>query len=320
MAAPFLLSLGSVNADFQVRVDRYPRPGETLPGRAFLRLSGGKAANVTVLARRLGVEARLLARVGDDGDLRTQALAPLEDAGIDVSMVGTAAGCDTGTAMIFVPPDGKKGIVLAGNANEAWDETATERAAEAVAQAPDGSVLVADLEIPAAVVRVVLQAAARRGMAVVLDPSPADRADDDLLGLCTAVTPNPAETAHLTGVDVEGPNTALRAARVLAGRGVALPCIKLPDGGCVMLRNRDGAALLVPPEPVEVIDSTGAGDAFAGALAVALLEGRPPVEAVCLAVAASSLAVQGYGSQPSYADRAETEAVAHRLTGRVQSL
>lgn len=318
MQGPRVLSLGSVNADFQIRVDRYPRPGETLPGRDFVRLGGGKAANVAFLARRFGAEATLLAQVGEEEALRAQALGALDEAGVDLSLVGSTPDAETGVALIIVPPDGKKGIVLAGNANDCWPPQATARAADAVERAPQGSVLVADLEVPAEVVAAVLGAATGRAMPVVLDPSPADRAAGDLLKACTAVTPNTAETQTLVGVEVTNPESAVQAARVLAERGAALPLVKLPDGGCVLLDA--GRAYHVPPEPVEVVDSTGAGDAFAGAFAVGMLEGMGPVEAACLAVAASSLAVRTYGSQPSYPERHEVDAVARRLAGRVQKL
>ncbi|MFC4167620.1 ribokinase [Teichococcus aestuarii] len=317
MARPILLSLGSVNADFQVRVPEAPDPGRTLPATDFTRLSGGKAANRAVLACRLGHPARLLARVGDD-DLREQALAPLRRAGIDLGGVSVAEGVATAVSMIAVLPDGKKSIVLAGNANDSWRQEDGEAAAAAIAAAPAGSLLAVDCEIPPDVAARAIAAARGRGLAVVLDPSPADRVRDAMLAQATAVTPNPSEAEGLTGVRVDGPEAGAEAARRLAGRGVAIACVKLQDGGCVLWQ--DGRATHIPSVPVEVVDSTGAGDAFAGALAVALLEGRPVLEAACFAVAASHLAVTAFGSQEAYPGRDRIEALLPRLAAGQRGL
>jgi ribokinase len=130
-----ILSLGSINADFQLRVDRRPEVNETLIGRDFLRLGGGRAANVAFFARKLGLEACLLAQVGDD-DLAEQALAPLRNIGVDLSRVAAVEGCGTGVAMITVQPDGKKGIVAAGNANEAWTSEQAAEVVEVIEEAP----------------------------------------------------------------------------------------------------------------------------------------------------------------------------------------
>lgn len=310
MAHPLILSLGSANADFQVGVDRYPSPGETLPAGRFLRAGGGKAANVCLLATRLGVGARLLASLGDD-DLREQVLRPLRAAGVDLSAIGTAPGQSTGVALIFVPPDGKKGIVLAGNANDHWDGGATEAAIEVVRQAPEGSVLVADHEVPGDVVRACVAAAAERGFPLVIDPSPANRVDRALFRHAAAITPNPAEAEGLTGIEVTDPASARRAAEQLAGQGGPPIYLKMPDGGCLLYVG--GRGILLPAEPVEVVDTTGAGDAFAGALAVALLEGREPGEAACFAVAASHIAVTRFGSQDAYPDRAAVDRMARQV-------
>jgi ribokinase len=300
MNTPVVLSLGSVNADFHMRVDRAVEAGGTQLAHDFIRLGGGKAANVAFLACRLGVPARLLGRVGDD-ELREQALEPLRAVGIDLRHVSTAQGCATGVAMIAVAPDGKKTIVLAANANDAWGEADAQAVVSAIRNAPAGSILVADCEIPAPIVNQAVEAARSRGIPVVIDPSPADRVEPRMLANAIAVTPNPSEAEGLTGIKVDGPRAAAEAARRLAGLGVGLVCQKLADGGCLVAHQ--GCLTLVPPVPVPPVDSTGAGDAFAGALAIALLERRPPTDAACFAVAAASLAVTAYGSQPAYPTR-----------------
>jgi ribokinase len=316
--APSLLSLGSINADFQLRVPRAPDTGSTLPGSEFIRLGGGKAANRAVLARRLGLPARLLGRVGED-ELREQALAPLRREGVDLAGVSVAPRQATGVAMIAVLPEGKKTILLAGNANDAWDEAALASAVAAIAAAAPGSLLATDAEVPPAVVSRVVQAARERGLPVVIDPSPPHRVEPRLLSGIAAVTPNPAEAEALTGIRVEAPGTAAEAGRRLRALGAGIACVKLGEGGCVV--TDQAGSTHVPPVPVQaVVDTTGAGDAFAGALAVALTEGRPALEATLLAVAASSLAVTAYGSQPAYPSRDRTLALLPALAARAHRL
>lgn len=310
MPAPLILSLGSINADFQARVEYAPDTGRTLPATDFVRLSGGKAANVALLARRLGHPARLLARTGDD-DLREQALAPLRKASVDLSVVSQAPGMPTAVSMIAVLPDGKKSIILAGNANDSWDDLAMEAVLGAIGEAPVGSVLVADYEVPPSLVARAVAAARSRGLTVVIDPSPAPRAERAVLGQAHAVAPNASEAEGVTGVAVKDAETAAEAAARLAEFGVALPCVKLSDGGCVL--RHEGQAIHIPALPVEVVDSTGAGDAFTGALAVALLEEQPPLSAAAFAAAVSHLAVTAYGSQEAYPERGKAEELARRL-------
>ncbi len=318
MVDPTLLSLGSINADFQVRLERPVGSSETLPAHDFTRLSGGKAANRAFLARRLGVPAHLLGRVGDD-DLRAQALGTLGDAGVDLSGVSVATGQPTAFSVIAVPPGGKKAIILAGNANDCWDDQATQAVADRIAAAPVGSVLAVDYEIPASVVRRAMQAARARGMAVVLDPSWPERAERDVIAGAFAVAPNAAEAGVLVGVKVTDPASAAEAAGRLSAIGPRLAFVKLEDGGCV-LAEQGGAVTHIPPMDVSVVDTTGAGDAFTGALAVAVLERRSPRDAALFATAASHLAVTKWGSQPAYPDRARIKSLLPDLARGLRDL
>ena len=310
MSRGVIISLGSVNADFQVRVERRPAVSETLLARDFVSLSGGKAANVAFLARRLGVDAVLLAHVGDDA-LKAQALEPLQKAGVDLSRVRAVRGSATGVSMITVPPDGKKGIVLAANANDEWDEGEAADVRGALADAPAGSVLVVDYEVPPFIVEAAVDAAVKRDLPVVLDPSPAGRVEHRLLPKVTYLVPNAGEAEALTGVSVDSAEAAEAAGRFFLDLGVRHACVKLKDGGCVLTSGE--TVIRVPPVPVDVVDTTGAGDAFAGALAVAVLEGRSLKDAALFAAAASHHCVTRYGSQPAYPDREELEKLLHRL-------
>lgn len=302
--AAILIALGSINLDLQVRADRWPGPGETLPVRDLLRTGGGKAANRALLARRLGAPACLLGHVGDD-DFGAEALRGPRAAGVDLSHVAEVAGQATALAMIVVRADGDKTILLAPNANEAWSAAEADGVAEVIAAAPPGSVLTVDLEVPLAVVLAAVRAARERGLTVLLDPSPADRMPKELYPLIDVITPNPEETRMLVGVAVETGRDAMIAGARLLARGVKIAAVKLPDGGAA-LTTADRREV-VAPLAVDVVDKTGAGDAFAGALGVALLERQELVQAVKFAVAASSLAVTAYGSQASYPDRGRLE-------------
>lgn len=305
-----VFSLGSVNADFQVRVERRPEVSETLLASDFRRFGGGKAANVAYFTRRLGHEVRLFGHVGDD-DLAWQALAPLRDIGVDLSGITQVTGNATGVAMVMVPPDGKKGIVLAANANQAWTNKDAAGVVREIDAAPANTVLVLDCEIPVFVLERAVEAAGRRGFSTVLDPSPADRVSDRLIAGVDMIVPNASEAGQLTGVQCDDVDSAVRAGRRLLERGAAAACIKLLDGGCVLVEQ--GRVTHVGAVPVEVVDTTGAGDAFAGALAVALAERRPSIEAVRFAVAATHLAVTAYGSQNALPVREQIQRIFDRL-------
>lgn len=300
-----LLSLGSMNADFQVRVDEAPGRTELLAGHDLRRLSGGKAANVALLARRLGHEARLFGRVGDD-DLAEQVLGPLRAAGVDLHGVRQRRGEATSVAMVIVPPDGKKRIVAANRANFDFDAADIEALERGIAAADAGSVLVVDYEITPLAASRAIAAARERGLRVVIDPSLAGAVVKADLARAAALTPNESEALALTGIKGNGPDAILDAAHALARLGPSLVCIKLDDGGCLLLHEK--SAWHQRSAPVEVVDTTGAGDAFTAALAVALLEEQPPLQSVAFAVAASEIAVTGFGAQPALPDRARLEA------------
>lgn len=317
MTKGIILSLGSINADFQFRTHEPPGSTTTMMGSNLDRLGGGKAANVAFLGRKLGKNARLIGRVGED-DLREQALAPLRRAGIDLQYVRSVPGCATAVSFIMVPPEGEKSIVLIPNANDAWEESDAAEAGEAVRNAPPGSVLVADCEVATLAVKAAVAAAGERGFPVILDPAPPDRVDDELLQRADYIVPDASETESLTGIYPEDAASGAEAARRLREQGPDRVLIKLSEGGCVVTDGKD--TFHVPPVKVEIVDTTGAGDAFAGALAVAVLEGRPLREAACFAAAASLATVTGWGSQPAYPDRDRIEHFCNQLLPQIKSI
>jgi ribokinase len=171
VAQGVVLSLGSVNVDAQVHAARWPEMEETLPTERFALLAGGKAANVAFLARKLGVPAWLVAHLGDDM-LSEYTLAPLREIGVDLQWARCMPGEQTGMALAVVHPNGQKGILFAENANGRWTGDECNEALQAIAQAPDGSVLAVNLEIPPDVVIACVDAAHLRGIRVIFDPRP----------------------------------------------------------------------------------------------------------------------------------------------------
>ncbi|MBE9170209.1 ribokinase [Pleurocapsales cyanobacterium LEGE 06147] len=318
MSQGVVISLGSINADFQVRVDRQPDLSKgVLLARDFVRLGGGKAANVAYLARRLGISTQLIGHVGED-DLKEQALRSLREIDIDLQYVRAVAGQSTGVSMIAVPPDGKKGILLASNANSQWSEEDAAMVSAVIESAPSGSVLVADYEIAPFIVNRGIVAAYERGIPIILDPSPVKHVDRSLFSQITYIVPDAQEAQQLTGIAIDSVEQAVESGRYLVEQGVENAVVKLKDGGCVLVNSEQ--VMHVPPIPVDMVDATGAGDAFAGGLAVAVVEGRLLLDAVCLATAASHAAVTQYGSQPAYPTRSQINALFEQLVNHAHIL
>ncbi len=188
---------------------------------------------------------RLLGCVGED-DLADQALDGPRRAGVDLAGVRRAPG-PSGLSTILVTPDGDKTIVLALIANEAWAQEG-ERVADEVSQAPPGSVLVVDLEVPASLVDRAVRTARGHGLVVVLDPAPAERLPDHLLRLVDHVTPDHGEAHGLTGIDAASPEGALRAAEALRQQGAGAAYVKLSTGGCAVACEEGTCILHAPPD------------------------------------------------------------------------
>jgi ribokinase len=310
---PAVLSAGTVNADFVMGLGAPLQPGASLIAERMLRTSGGRAGNVAVMARRLGAAARLFGCVGTD-DLAEQALAGPRAAGVDVGAVRRARG-DTGLATILVGARGTKTMVLAPGANDAFSDADGQGLATAVRGAAEGSVLVVDSELHPAALAPALEAARDAQTVVVLDPSRPARVSDRLLELADHITPNANEAGALAGIEIESPANARCAARRLRERGARHVHVRLRTGGCLSLWP-EGETLLLPPR-LQVVDTSGAGDAFAGTLATTIIAGTALVDSVRLAVAAAACAVTGFGAQESYADRQALEAIAREVEVRM---
>ncbi|HRT08533.1 MAG TPA: ribokinase [Candidatus Paceibacterota bacterium] len=303
MQKPPLVVLGSSNTDMIIQLDRLPRPGETLLGGEFHTAAGGKGANQAVAAARAGGKVTFIARVGRDLFGR-QAVAGFQREGINVDWIAFDRQAPSGVALIFVAKDGENSIAVAGGANNNLSAADVRRAKAAFRGA---SILLMQLETPMETVLAAASLAAKAGVRVILNPAPARRLPDTLLRQVSILTPNETEAELLTGIRVCNPATAAKAAHRLLERGTQTVIITLgPRGAFIATRD---LARMVPGFRVKAVDTTAAGDIFNGALAVALGEGQPLLDAVRFAQAAAAISVTRLGAQPSAPTRKEI----HRL-------
>jgi ribokinase len=303
VSASHIAVVGSLNADLVVRVARFPEPGETLTGDAFLRFPGGKGANQAYAAARLGGSVHMVGRVGND-ELGHWLVQHLGSAGIDTTAVGLDYSAGTGLALITIDAAGQNTIVLVPGANAALVETHLAPAAENLRAA---SVLLLQLEVPLATVEAAARRARDAGAFVILDPAPARSIPASLMGLVDCLTPNESELATLTGGGaIESEDDLVRRARLLIANGARRVIVKWGARGAVLV---DTQVHRWPSHRVKAVDTTAAGDAFNGALAVALCDGRTVEEAGAFATAAAAISVTRHGAQPGMPERHEVEAL-----------
>ena len=292
-----IVVFGSLNLDTTIAVDRRPDWGETILSHGTAVAAGGKGANQAAAAARLGDEqVVMVGRVGEDSAgafLRAQ----LVSNGV-VDRVRVDPARTTGSAVILRSPSGENAIVVAAGANDGV--VADDLAA---LEAPDEpTVLVLQLEVPVKVVTEAAALAKSRGWHVLLNVAPVRPGADGLVGTADTLVANEVEAGQLTGLPVRDVAGAVVAGEMLLARGPSRVAVTLGEHGAVLV-GRDGA-WHAPAPAVDVVDTTAAGDAFVGALAVAIAEERPDVQALALAVAAGSLASTLAGAQPSLPDRA----------------
>ncbi len=302
-----LLVIGSLNADLYVEIPRLPIPGETLAGTGNAVRSGGKGANQAAAAARLGRLTWLAGRVGTDA-FAAPILTDLAEACVDTALVKPMPGA-TGQALILLQSDGDNAIILSPGANHTWGLADGFAMDTAVAAAiPASGLLLLQREIPGEVNLAAARIARSSGVPVILDaggeatPIPPEL----LIGLHT-FSPNESELARLTGLPVDTLDQVEAAARTFHRRGVHHVLVKLGARGCLSVP-REGTVLAQPAFPVPVVDTTGAGDCFTAAYAVALLEGQDPARRLRFACAAAALCVQTKGALPAMPKRAQVEA------------
>ncbi|WP_217209561.1 ribokinase [Streptomyces sp. AC550_RSS872] len=289
-----IVVLGSTNMDLVTYVAKAPQRGETVMGREFRTVPGGKGANQAIAAARAGGNVSMIGAVGNDA-FGTRLRSTLEHSGVDTDDLRTVEG-PSGTAHIVVDDDGGNAIVVIPGANGTLDHLSP---GDEGVIASAGTLLL-QLEIPIAAVLAGAQAARRHDVRTILTPSPAQPLPDELCAAVDLLVPNEHEATTLTG------RTDPREAAVGLLDLVPAVVVTLGAAGSLYV-SRDTDPVTVPAPQVTAVDSTGAGDTFVGALAVALGEGRPMPEALAWAAEAAALSVQREGATVSMPYRPEIE-------------
>lgn len=298
---PKVTVVGSYNQDLSVRTSRMPVRGETILGGPFITGPGGKGSNQAVAAARLGAEVAMVVKLGQDtfGD---QAAANLVKEGILPDFIFRTQETHTGVAFIIVDDTGENMIVVAAGANNLLTPQDVKAARQAIVSA---DVLLVQLEVPLETVDYAVHLAREAGVKVVLNPAPGRLLPDDLLGKVDILTPNETEASLITGLPVGSLDEAAAAAEHLRGKGVGAVVVTLGGNGALVV---DAAgARPIPGKRVEVVDTTGAGDAFSGSLAVSLAEGKSLDQAVTFSNVAAAIQVTRPGTAPAMPYRAEVE-------------
>lgn len=297
--------IGSTNVDFITKLPRLPQRGESVTGGTFMQAFGGKGANQAVaVARTRGsdIDVSFVSCLG--GDMFAPALIEgFRRDGIDTSRIMVRANVSTGTALIMLGGEGENYLAVAPGANFGFDSAMTDACEDVVRSS---QLLVLQMEINVDATQRLLQIASRHNVPVMLNFAPVQTEGFQVTSAIHCLVANEVEAEALSGIKVDSPAAARTAAEVLLEKGPQMVCITLgPQGAFIAMRDR--LRELVPTYTVKPVDTTAAGDTFCGALAVALVEGRPLLEAVRFANAAAAISVTRMGAQPSIPWRAEVE-------------
>ncbi|EKO3564537.1 ribokinase [Vibrio metschnikovii] len=296
-----LVVLGSVNADHVLQVPTFPRPGETLHGRNYQVIPGGKGANQAVAAARLTADIGFIACVGDDA-FGIESCERFKLDGMDIRGVKVQADCPTGIAMIQVSDHGENSICLSAEAN---DRLTAEAIEDDLASIRAASYLLMQLETPIDGIIKAAQVAKQAKTNVVLNPAPARELPLSLLSCVDVITPNETEAQVLTGITVTDDASAQQAATVLHQQGIEIVIITLGAKGVWLSEN--GRGQMIPGFRVSATDTTAAGDTFNGAFVTGLLENMPLESAIKFAHAAAAISVTRFGAQTSIPTRQEVD-------------
>lgn len=304
---PAVMVLGSFNMDLSMRSPRMPVAGETILGGPFTTGPGGKGANQAVAAARLGAKTTMLVKLGYDlfGD---QAAQNLIKEGVAPEYILRTNETHTGTAFIVVDDQGENLIVVASGANFAITPADVDAARPAIEAA---EILLLQLEVPLEITWRAAQIAHAAGVKVVLNPAPGQALPAELLSIVDVLTPNETEAQIIAGMPVTNLAGAEAAAAQLIRTGVGAVVLTLGAKGALVATQNGNQH--VPGYQVNVVDTTGAGDAFSGALCVALAEGKDLAQAAAFANAAAALQVTKPGTAPAMPYRAEVDALVARI-------
>lgn len=293
--------LGVFVADTAYRADRMPRMGETIMGNTFSLGPGGKGSNQAVACAKIGADTHMISKLGQD-DFAKLALETWQEAGV-IAHVDQVSESYTGAAYIFIEEStGDNAIIIAPGAAALISVADVDAKADLI---ESSDVLVTQLEQPMEAAVRALQIAHDAGVTTILNPAPAATLPDGMLALCDYVTPNETECEALTGIAVESEADALRAAEALCALGVKTPIITMGERGAYL----HGHGLVPAVSAGQVVETTGAGDAFNGGFAAALSEGETALDAVKIGCATAGISVTRAGTAPAMPSRAEVDAL-----------
>lgn len=289
-----ILVVGSINMDLSYRVARLPRPGETVQGASLMQLPGGKGANQAVAAARLGAGVNMIGRVGDDefgATLRQQ----LQGDGVGLQAVQTASSMSSGVAFIGVEDGGQNSITVIPGANDHLTVADVDQHAQLFSIA---DVVLLQLEVPLATVIRAVELARANHATVVLDPAPAVKTLPTALLQADVLCPNESEAAMLTGKSIHDQASAIAAAQHLQAMTGNVVMLTMGADGVIVVMS-DATVERLPAVEADVVDTTAAGDAFAGAVGVFLAMGGSFVEAAQFGCRAGAFAASRCGAQPA---------------------
>ena len=292
-----IIVVGSANQDYIVRVAVPPGPGETVLAQSLVRQPGGKGANQAVAAARLSGNVSFVASVGDDADGSTL-LRELRSEGVDTSNVEIINRGRTGLALVSVYDSGENSITVVPGTNFALTPERVRRTVERLVAEAGSAVAVVQAEVLPEIIETTLRTAAGSGARCILNLAPYQPIETDLLALCDPLVVNEAEASALVGWSVHDAGSAARAVEQLRGASPSVVVTIGPGGAC--WADETGGGHVPAPDGVPVVDTTGAGDAFVGALAAQLARGVSLGDAVEAGVKAGTFAVGSPGAQSSY--------------------
>jgi ribokinase len=279
--------------DLVVKSSRIPAVGETILGGDFIMAPGGKGANQAVAAAKLGAHVSFVAKLGDDLFGR-QSLDNFKKEGLDTTYVTLSDEAPSGVALIMVDEAGNNQIVVAPGANARLSADDVKKAEGDIASC---GAVVAQLEVPLETVAFAGQLAHVAGVPFVLDPAPAQKLPAELLKIVDVLTPNETEAQILTGIEVRDEESARAAAEDLLSTGVKTVIVTMGVQGFLLVDQQK--VEFVTARQVEAVDSTAAGDAFTGSLAVGMAQGKSLSDAALFANHVAALSVTRMGAQPS---------------------
>lgn len=300
---PKIAVIGSIIADLAVQTKRIPEVGENLLAESLQIGPGGKGANAAVAAARAGANVILVGCIGDDEFGRMET-TNLKQEGVDLGGVIIHPEADTGTAIIMIDAEGENTILVINGANDHLSKDTVVDVLNNQRNTLDG--ILVNFEIPEPAVAAAVQAGVHFNIPVIVDAGPPRTYAPETWSNCTILSPNALEAATLVGHSIEDEADVVHAARELLAAGPQAVVLKLGSRGAMILSEE--LETILPAFPVEVVDTTGAGDAFSGTLSVAIADGLSLEEAVRRANAAGALTVTRLGTMPIMPTRQEVDA------------